>query len=71
MRTVHRGPSARLSAADTLRLGVSGLTRRPTRVTLSVLGIAIGVAAMLAVVGIGASSRAQVDRALARLGRTC
>jgi putative ABC transport system permease protein len=38
------------------------------RVFLSALGIAIGIAAMLAVVGISSSSRAELDRQLAALG---
>jgi putative ABC transport system permease protein len=50
------------------RLGAAGLRTRPLRVVLSALGIAIGIGAMLAVVGISASSRATLDRALARLG---
>jgi putative ABC transport system permease protein len=37
-------------------------------VFLSALGIAIGIGAMLAVVGISTSSRAELDRTLARLG---
>ncbi|WP_425322717.1 ABC transporter permease [Actinoplanes ianthinogenes] len=59
---------ARLSAADLFRLGGSGLRARPLRAVLSALGIAIGIAAMVAVVGISASSRANLDRALAQLG---
>jgi putative ABC transport system permease protein len=58
----------RLSLADVLRLGGVGLRTRPLRVFLSALGIAIGIAAMLAVVGISTSSRAELDRTLARLG---
>ena len=54
--------------ADILRLGAIGLRTRPLRVVLAALGIAIGIAAMMAVVGISASSRAQVDRQLAALG---
>jgi putative ABC transport system permease protein len=38
------------------------------RVFLSALGIAIGIAAMIAVVGISSSSRADLDRKLAALG---
>jgi putative ABC transport system permease protein len=53
---------------DILRTGSSGLWIRPVRVYLSALGIAIGIAAMVAVVGISASSRADLDRLLARLG---
>ncbi|MGI5245854.1 ABC transporter permease [Dactylosporangium sp. CA-139066] len=54
--------------ADVVRLGLIGLRTRPLRVVLSALGIAIGIAAMMSVVGISASSRAQVDRQLAALG---
>jgi putative ABC transport system permease protein len=50
------------------RLGAAGLRARPLRVFLSALGIAIGIAAMLAVVGISTSSRADLDQTLARLG---
>ncbi|GAA2811231.1 ABC transporter permease [Kribbella solani] len=59
---------ARLSPADVIRVGGSGLRTRPMRVFLSALGIAIGIAAMIAVVGISSSSRAQLDRQLASLG---
>jgi putative ABC transport system permease protein len=59
---------ARLRPADFFRLGGTGLRTRPLRVFLSALGIAIGVAAMVAVVGISSSSRAEVDRRLDRLG---
>jgi putative ABC transport system permease protein len=54
--------------ADLLRLGVFGLRTRPGRVVLSALGIAIGIAAMIAVVGISSSSKAMVDRVLDALG---
>jgi putative ABC transport system permease protein len=59
---------ARLAGSDVLRLGASGLRSRPLRMVLSAAGIAIGIAAMLAVVGISASSRADLDQALAALG---
>ncbi|MEV8508408.1 ABC transporter permease [Actinoplanes sp. NPDC051475] len=59
---------ARLAAADVVRLGASGLRARPLRMVLSAAGIAIGIAAMLAVVGISASSRAGLDRTLSALG---
>lgn len=54
--------------ADLLRLGVFGLRTRPARVVLSALGIAIGIAAMIAVVGISSSSKAKVDQVLDALG---
>ena len=59
---------ARLSPMDVVRVGASGLRSRPLRVFLSALGIAIGIAAMLAVVGISTSSRAELDRTLDKLG---
>ena len=59
---------ARLRVRDLLRVGGAGLRTRPMRVFLSALGIAIGIAAMTAVVGISASSRADLDRQLAALG---
>jgi putative ABC transport system permease protein len=58
----------RLSFADTVRVGGAGLRSRPLRIVLSALGIAIGVAAMLSVVAISASSRAGLDRDLDALG---
>ena len=57
-----------VTPADLLRLGLFGLRTRPTRVVLSALGIAIGIAAMIAVVGISSSSKAQLDQVLDALG---
>ncbi|WP_369275963.1 ABC transporter permease [Streptomyces sp. R11] len=59
---------ARLRPSDIVRLGGTGLRTRPLRVFLSALGIAIGVAAMTAVIGISASGQAEVDRRLDKLG---
>ena len=61
-------PPSRLRRADAVRLGAAGLRARPSRIVLSALGIAIGIAAMIAVVGISTSSRAAFDSELARLG---
>lgn len=58
----------RLSFADVLRVGAVGLRTRPLRVFLAALGIAIGIAAMVSVVGISSSSRAEVARRLDALG---
>ena len=62
---------ARLAFADVVRVGSAGLRTRPLRVFLSALGIAIGIAAMISVIGISASSREELDRQLAALGTTC
>src|SRR5262245_37155559 len=59
---------ARLSPADVVRVGGAGLRARPLRVVLSALGIAIGIAAMIAVVGISTSSQADLQRKLDSLG---
>jgi putative ABC transport system permease protein len=59
---------AKLLAIDIIRLAAYGLKARPLRVVLSALGIAIGIAAMLAVVGISTSSRAQLNQLLSELG---
>jgi putative ABC transport system permease protein len=59
---------ARVALSDLGRLGVFGLQTRPLRTLLSALGIAVGIAAMIAVVGIADSSQASVNRQLAALG---
>ncbi|MFB7368400.1 ABC transporter permease [Streptomyces sp. NPDC056222] len=59
---------ARLSPADILRTGGVGLRARRARVVLSALGIAIGIATMVAVVGLSTSSRADLLSRLDRLG---
>jgi putative ABC transport system permease protein len=53
---------------DVVRVGGTGLRARPMRAFLSALGIAIGIAAMVSVVGISASSAAELDQRLAALG---
>lgn len=58
----------RLRLIDVLRLAVYGFRARPSRGVLSALGIAIGIAAMVAVVGISTSSRAELNRLLEALG---
>ncbi|WP_433462695.1 ABC transporter permease [Spirillospora sp. CA-128828] len=59
---------ARLGANDVLRVGLGGLRARPARVVLSALGIAIGIATMVAVIGISSSSKEDLLRRLDRLG---
>jgi len=59
---------APLGLGDTVRVGGAGLRTRPVRVVLSAVGIAIGIAAMVAVLGISASSRAGLQAQLDRLG---
>lgn len=61
---VRQGPSL----ADMVRISLSGLRARPLRGVLASLGIAIGVAAMVAVVAISASSQERINSELTQLG---
>ncbi|MEV4310905.1 ABC transporter permease [Actinocrispum sp. NPDC049592] len=58
----------RFGPGDVLRLGAHGMRTRPLRAVLSALGIAIGIAAMIAVVSIPASSSKALADQLAALG---
>ena len=51
-------PSSRLLPLDALRVASVGLRTRRLRAALSALGVAIGIAAMVAVLGISDSSKA-------------
>ncbi|WP_432085925.1 ABC transporter permease [Streptomyces sp. bgisy095] len=59
---------SRLAPGDVLRVGTVGLRARRARVVLSALGIALGIATMVAVVGLSESSRADLMARLDRLG---
>jgi putative ABC transport system permease protein len=59
---------SRLAPGDVLRTGSIGLRTRKLRAALSGLGIAIGIASMVAVLGISESSRADLLAQLDRLG---
>ncbi|PRX97790.1 ABC transporter permease [Allonocardiopsis opalescens] len=61
-------PASRLTGRDVLRLGTAGPRARPVRAGLAALGIAIGIAAMIAVLGVSASSRARLEAQLDALG---
>jgi putative ABC transport system permease protein len=58
----------RLSPRDGLRVASVGLRARPLRAALSALGIAIGTAAIVAVLGLSASSQAGLLAEIDRLG---
>jgi putative ABC transport system permease protein len=61
--TVHR-----LRPGDLARLASVGLRTRPLRAALSALGIAIGVGAIVAVLGLSSSSQAGLLDEISRLG---
>jgi putative ABC transport system permease protein len=60
--------SSRLLPADALRVGSIGLRTRRLRAALSAVGIAIGIASMVAVLGISQSSKADLLAQLDKLG---
>ncbi|HEY4455639.1 MAG TPA: ABC transporter permease [Pseudonocardiaceae bacterium] len=67
--TVHAlPPRSRLAPWDVLRLGTLGLRGRPGRAVLSVLGIAIGITAVVSVLGISTTSQAGLLAEIGRLG---
>jgi putative ABC transport system permease protein len=59
---------SKLRAADVLRVGSLGLRTRKMRTGLSALGVMIGIAAMVGVLGLSESSRAQLIGQLDQLG---
>jgi putative ABC transport system permease protein len=58
----------RMRPADLARLSAVGMRTRKLRAALSALGIAIGVAAIVAVLGLSASSQAGLLNEISRLG---
>jgi putative ABC transport system permease protein len=64
---VRLRPSS-LHIGDLVRVGAVGLLSRKLRAALSALGIAIGIAAMVGVLGISESSKAELLSSLDRLG---
>jgi putative ABC transport system permease protein len=63
-----RAVSGRLALRDGLRVASVGLRARPLRAALSALGIAIGTAAIVAILGLSASSQAGLLAEIDRLG---
>jgi len=64
----HGPAPARLRPGDLARLAVVGMRTRRLRAGLSALGIAIGVAAIVAVLGLSSSSAAALNAEIAALG---
>src|SRR3954449_12057323 len=60
--------TGRLGPRDGLRVAGVGLRARPLRAGLSALGIAIGTAAIVAILGLSASSQAGLLAEIDRLG---
>jgi putative ABC transport system permease protein len=68
MTTIASLSRTRLQLSDLTRLSTVGLRTRKLRAGLSALGIAIGVAAIVAVLGLSASSQAGLLAEINRLG---
>lgn len=68
MTATSAPPAARLRAGDLAGLAGTGLRTRKLRAGLSALGIAIGVAAIVAVLGLAASSKAALLAQIQALG---
>jgi len=61
-------PGSRMRVADLGPLAAGGLASRPARAVLSAVGVALGIATMVAVLGISSSSRAQLVAEIDALG---
>jgi putative ABC transport system permease protein len=61
-------PRSRMRTLDAWPLAVLGLASRPARAILSALGVSLGIATMVAVLGISQSSRAQLVAQIDALG---
>jgi len=61
-------PPSRLAPGDVLRVGALGLRTRKLRAALSALGISIGIATVVAVLGVSESSTAGLLAEIDRLG---
>ncbi len=61
-------PRSRMRGLDAWPLAVLGLASRPARAILSAIGVALGIATMVAVLGISDSSRAQLVAEIDALG---
>ena len=57
-----------MNLMEWVRLGFSGLRRHPLRATLTILGIVVGVGAVVAMVSVGDGARALVFREIERTG---
>jgi putative ABC transport system permease protein len=68
MSTAITPARSRLRIGDVLRVGSLGLRSRRMRTSLSTLGVAIGIAAMVGVLGLSASSQEDLNSKIRALG---
>jgi len=67
-RSRSTGLDSRVRAADLVPVGTIGLRSRPSRAALSLLGVAIGIAALVSVLGVTRSSQSDLLAQIDRLG---
>jgi len=65
---VSAAPTSRLRASDVVRVGASGPRARKLRTALSALGVSIGIAAMVGVLGLSESSKSALLDEISALG---
>lgn len=65
---VHTLGAAPLSVTEVVRIAVDSMRARPLRASLSTLGIAVGIAAVVSVLGLSSSSQAALLAEIDRLG---
>ena len=70
MTPVRQSPTlaSRLRPSDVLRVGASGPRARKMRTALSALGVSIGIAAMVGVLGLSESSKSALLDEISALG---
>ncbi len=68
MASKDQSPASRLRLSDVVRVGASGPRARKTRTALSALGISIGIAALVGVLGLSESSKSALLDEISALG---
>jgi putative ABC transport system permease protein len=69
-RRPHAVPPARISTRDLVREALAGVLQRPARSTLTTLGTVVGVATFVAVLGLTATTGAQISKRFTVLAAT-
>ena len=68
MTSKDQSPASKLRLNDVVRVGASGPRARKTRTALSALGISIGIAALVGVLGLSESSKSALLDEISALG---
>lgn len=68
MAATDQSPASKLRVSDVVRVGASGPRARKTRTALSALGISIGIAALVGVLGLSESSKSALLDEISALG---